>query len=246
MTPAMATPRPRLPEGVRIYAIGDVHGCAGLLADLLAQIDVDRRRNPPERSIEILLGDYVDRGPDSRGVIDLALAPPRSGERICLGGNHESALLGFLQDPTSLEDWLTFGAGPTLSAYGVTPPQWYEPELARATRDAFAAALPANHLAFLRGLADSFDASPYFFAHAGVRPGIAVERQRPTDLRWIREPFLSSAADFGRVVVHGHTPVPAPVVRQNRIGIDTGAFATGILTAVVLEGSGVRFLQTAP
>lgn len=236
-------PRPGLSDGLRIYAIGDVHGHADLLAELLEAIERDRRERPVERSIEITLGDYVDRGPHSRGVIDLLLAPPRQGERICLGGNHETALLDFLDEPDTLSDWLVFGARPTLDSYGVSvPPYYLDADDVAAVRDAFAAALPAEHLGFLRGLRDGFDAAPYFFAHAGVRPGRSIAEQRPRDLRWIREPFLSSDADLGRIVVHGHTPDEQPIVRRNRICVDTGAFATGVLTAVVLEGTGHRFL----
>lgn len=229
-----------LPPGRRIYAIGDVHGRADLLAELQQRI-VDDAASGPGETVIVMLGDYVDRGPDSRGVIEMLAAPPPAGmERICLLGNHEEQMLAFLSQPRQAAGWLKYGGRQTLESYGIDP----EEGDVGALSEALAAALPPRHLEFLRTLALYYRDGGYFFAHAGIRPGVPLQAQSPEDLVWIREPFLSHGGDHGAMIVHGHTRRQEVDWRGNRINVDTSAFATGVLTALVLEGDGRRLLQT--
>jgi serine/threonine protein phosphatase 1 len=238
---------PQLPDGLRIYAIGDIHGRFDLLQALYASIRSELAEGRPPQSVEIFLGDYVDRGPQSRDVLDWLIgSPPVTGRRICLLGNHEDMLLNVLADPGAMPNWLSNGASETLLSYDVNTPVSTAPVALANARAAFLRAFPEPHRAFVESLPRSVSCGSYFFAHAGVRPGRALEDQDPQDLVWIREPFLLSNADFGKVVVHGHTPVEFPELRPNRIGIDTGAVFSGRLTCLVLEGSEQRFRQTAP
>jgi serine/threonine protein phosphatase 1 len=232
-----------VPPDHRVYAIGDIHGRRDLLDALLDQIEKDCL-GTPQTIILVFLGDYVDRGPDSKGVIDRLLTLPARFEKKVLRGNHDQALLDFLADAAAYESWCDFGADETLISYGVRPPRNHSLSTFGDARDRFAAALPADHLHFLQTLPLSWEFGDYFFAHAGVRPGAPLNEQKEDDLLWIREEFLNSSEDFGKVVVHGHTPTDSPVKRTNRIGVDTGAYLTGRLTAVVLEGQSQRFLQT--
>jgi serine/threonine protein phosphatase 1 len=239
-----AKPRaPSLPDGTRLYAIGDIHGCAVLLDRLTARI-VDDSRTAAGPCALVYLGDYVDRGPDSKGVIDRLLAPPPGFSCSYLRGNHDQVVLDFLDDPSVFRTWRDFGARETLMSYGVVPPRFDDDEAYNEAAAALRAALPPQHLAFLSGLELSLTVGGYFFSHAGVRPGIPLASQSAQDLMWIREDFLGSRANFGAVVVHGHTPMERPQRTANRIGVDTGAYATGRLTAAVLEGAGCRFLHT--
>ncbi len=225
--------------------MGDIHGRADLLRIILSMIASDLERNPCASAVEVFLGDYVDRGPSSREVIATLLShPPVGDERHCLRGNHEQILLDFLAEPGVLLDWRRLGGFETLHSYGVTPRMSLQLDDAIQLRDAFIAALPAAHLSFLRSTRLSQSAGGYFFAHAGIRPGTALEAQSPDDLLWIREPFLNSERNHGKIIVHGHTPSQEPEVMPNRINIDTGAFLTGRLTCVVLEGQGMRFIDT--
>lgn len=237
-------PAASIPAGSRVYAIGDIHGRLDLLDQLWTQILADAAPGPPGVMV-VFLGDYVDRGPDSKGVIDFLLNARLNGlPPLCLRGNHDQAILDFLADGNFWRSWEDFGAPDTLESYGVTPPiRDDEGEFERARRD-FAAALPPQHLQFFAGLPDRHVIGDYAFVHAGLRPGVSLEKQDVRDLLWIRDEFLVSRVSFGKVVVHGHTPGALPVRRPNRIGVDTGAYATGRLTAVVLEGTGCRFLQT--
>lgn len=230
-----------LPEGVRVYAVGDIHGCAVELDRLTAAILHDSADWQGERHL-IYVGDYVDRGPDSKGVIDRLLDPPKGFEICYLRGNHDQVLLDFLSDPAVFRTWRDFGGRETLLSYGVVPPRFDELSALEETRERFRAVLPRAHLEFFEGLQFSAKIGGYFFTHAGIRPGIGLDSQAKEDLLWIRDEFLTSAADFGAIVVHGHTPSADPVRRPNRIGIDTGAYATGRLTAAVLEGAECRFL----
>ena len=235
--------------GDRLYAIGDIHGRSDLLDRLHTQIRADAAKAPPGRRLAVYLGDYVDRGPDSRGVIDRAMEPDLPGfDTITLLGNHDFMMREFLVDPMEWgPGWLSAvnGGGATLSNYGVEPPRRvYDPAAMAAARDALDRTLPPAHRAFLRGLLPYHEEGRYLFVHAGIRPGVALERQSLDDLIWIREEFLESRADHGRVVVHGHTILPAPALEPNRIGIDTGAWRTGILTAVALSAGEPRFLST--
>jgi len=229
-----------LPEDTCIYAVGDTHGEAALLDRLLARIRADAETRPARRRVLVYLGDYVDRGPDSRGVIErLVAGPPPGFEQVCLLGNHEEMLLGCLEgDPRSSLLWLTNGGDATCRSYGVDPEVPAE-ALARSLR----AALPAGHERLLRELSLRHSEGDYLFVHAGIRPGVPLERQRREDLVWIRRPFQESGADHGCVVVHGHSPVPAPEDLPNRIGVDTGAVYGNALTAAVLQGDRRAFLQ---
>lgn len=238
--------RAAIPEGVLLYAIGDIHGRADLLDALLGLIVEDAARFEAARRMLVFLGDYVDRGPDSAGVIGrLCGEAPGGFEAVCLKGNHEALMLDFLSRPEALELWLYNGGAETLASYGVS-----HGELLNRTdgparcRDALAEAMPDRHRAFLSALELSAILGGYFFVHAGVRPGVALERQSEHDMMWIRHEFLNSEEDFGKVVVHGHTPAAAPEARANRIGIDTGAWQSGVLTALRLYGETRAFLAT--
>jgi serine/threonine protein phosphatase 1 len=236
--PAPAT----LPPGIRVYAVGDVHGCLDKLAAIHTAIAEDLAARPIEQSWLIHLGDYVDRGSATAGVVAHLLEPePPAGIStvINLIGNHEDLMLAAIETATdaAVQLWMMNGGANSLHSWGI--PLGTEP----AT---WAARLPPAHLAFLRGLTLHHALGGYLFVHAGVRPGVPLARQSRHDQIWIREPFLSSAADFGSVVVHGHTPRVQPEIRRNRIGIDTGAVMGGVLTCAVLEADRVAFLQTEP
>jgi serine/threonine protein phosphatase 1 len=228
-----------VPPGSRVYAIGDVHGCLDRLIALHELIAEDLSQRPIADPVLVHLGDYVDRGPDSAGVVArLAEAPPPLSLPIVnLMGNHEHMMLSALatRDAEAIDLWLANGGTDSLVSWGVPhsaqPREW-------------PAYLPKHHLTFLRDLAACHAIGGYLFVHAGVRPGISLASQSRHDLMWIREPFLSSRESFGPVVVHGHTPRSEPVVRQNRIGIDTGAVMGGALTCVVLELDRLGFLAT--
>jgi serine/threonine protein phosphatase 1 len=233
----------RMEPGVRFYAVGDIHGCAAQLDNLHAKIAADADSFAGEKRI-VYLGDYVDRGPDSRGVIDRLLGNGPAGFGVhCIKGNHEAALLDFLADSQTYRAWRSYGAPETLMSYGVRPPLFDSPDAFEAARVALAGAIPRTHLDFLRTLALTYEAGDYLFVHAGIRPGLDIESQSEADLLWIREDFLGCSATHGKIVVHGHTPVSNPVRLSNRIAVDTGVYATGILTCAVLEGESCRFLQ---
>lgn len=236
-------PAPRAPEGARIYAIGDIHGCVDLLDSLHARIARDLERAPADHPLIVYLGDYVDRGPDSCGVLERLSAPPPAGvARTLLMGNHEAMLLRFLAEPETGAQWRRFGGMETLLSYRVDVPRALAQGGLAALRDAFAQRFPPHHLRLLQELEVSLALGDYFFCHAGVRPGVPLDHQRETDLLWARDMFLDCDADFGKVVVHGHTPAEQPERRRNRIGVDTGAYATHRLTCVALEGEEQRFL----
>ncbi|WP_018700077.1 metallophosphoesterase family protein [Amorphus coralli] len=235
---------PRTPEGTRIYAIGDVHGRADLLEAMLAEIDRDLVRHPCDDVVEIYVGDYVDRGPASKAVLDILQDDARhDGERICLKGNHEDMLLDFLEDPELLILWMQNGGQQTLASYGITPPAEVGQKSMAEIRSELRSAL-GRHFNFLSNLPLTHVEGDYLFVHAGIRPGVALKQQDPEDLMWIREPFLSFPGPLPHCVVHGHTPVDAPEVRPFRIDIDTGAAVTGTLTCLVLEDETRRFLST--
>ncbi len=237
---------PSAPPGERIYAIGDVHGRADLLRRLLNGIRKDMARADGALCRVIFLGDYVDRGPQSKETLDILSVLPDHFEHVhFLKGNHEEAMLNFLDDPFGQEAWLDFGGVETLESYGVAPPMPRQSaEALENTRSGLEMALPETHMAFLEGLNLTLTFGDYFFVHAGVRPGVALEDQVQDDLLWIREEFLSSDWAPGKIIIHGHTPREQPVIGRWRIGVDTGAYATGRLTCVVLEGTGRRFLST--
>ena len=233
----------RLPEGVRVYAVGDVHGRLDLLDAVFARIDEDLRGKPADRPVQVLVGDYIDRGPDSRGVVSRLLERRREHELVCLMGNHESFLLAFLRDPAVLRHWLPNGGSTTLESYGVQLRPLAGMRIqAGLVAEELRRKLPPEHEDFLSTLPYAFTCGDYLFVHAGIRPDVPLDRQSPDDLLWIRDEFLLSTAAFEKIVVHGHTPVPQPEIHPNRIAIDTGAFVTGRLTCLVLEGEDRRFL----
>lgn len=242
-------PRPAAtPSDRRLYAIGDIHGRLDLLTALHGAVLADHEGRPRDgRDIVIHLGDYVDRGPHSREVIDYLVSGPLPGlSMVHLLGNHDDAMLRFLEDAAAGPTWARYGGDSTLVSYGVRA----RSDMIGAGRfqdmhRQFVRAVPEAHVAFLRDLRLSFEAGDYFFAHAGVRPGVPLDRQEADDLLWIRDPFLTSDADHGKVVVHGHTPRAEAEIRPNRIGIDTGAFASGVLCCLVLDGEHRRLLSTA-
>jgi serine/threonine protein phosphatase 1 len=238
---------PSVGEDRVVYAVGDVHGRADLLMRLHAMIQEDAAAAPPVRRVLVYLGDYVDRGPASREVIDLLLdGPPRGFEAVHLLGNHEHALLSFLEDISVAPMWFTYGGLATMHSYGLQPMpgDMENPQRLRQLQRQLADALPPNHLAFLRGLALHHSEGDYLFVHAGLRPGKPLEEQKAWDLISIRDDFLRSRADHGQMVVHGHSIAEKPQVARNRIGIDTGAYATGRLTCLRLHDTSRRFLST--
>lgn len=237
----------KVPDGVRIFAIGDIHGRADLLDVMHAKIEADLRARRPHQAIVIYLGDYVDRGPDSYGVLErLSRGPPAGARAIFLKGNHEEMLQSFLGDPEVGNRWRLLGGLETLFSYAVDVNAALARGGMRAVAEDFARKIPPSHLAFLDRLALSTAFGDYFFCHAGVRPGTPLDRQVATDLLWIRDDFLASAASFGKIVVHGHSPVEKPEFRENRINVDTGAYATHRLSCLVLENSERRLLATEP
>lgn len=241
--PVSRLERARVPDGQRIYAIGDVHGHFDLLIGLLRRIKADTEQRGAAETHVVMLGDLVDRGPHSAEVVEY-LRAHRDGFATFhfVTGNHEEAMLASLSGAVSPEDggWLDFGGRETMLSYGA------DPELLEAPGPDFAQSMrrlvPRVHLDFMESFADSVRIGDYFFVHAGIRPGVAIERQDSRDLRWIRQPFLDDDSDHGVLVVHGHTITNEPDIRHNRIGIDTGAYATGVLTALALEG-GERWLM---
>lgn len=235
----------RVPPGRRVYAIGDIHGEDALLERLLRQIRADAKATSGCQPVAVFLGDYIDRGPMSFEVIDRLINQPLPGfETVFLKGNHEAMMLDFLAGPPD-PLWLFNGGAETLHSYGVEG-FWMFADAAslEAARRGLEAALPPSHLAFLNNLALSHVEGDYAFVHAGVRPGVPLAEQRAQDLLWIRAPFLNARGDLGHRIVHGHTIVAQPEQHANRIAVDTGAFATGRLSCVVLEGETVRFLST--
>lgn len=234
------------PHGTVVYAVGDIHGRPDLLVRLHELIADHALTVGQARKIIVYLGDFVDRGPGSREVIDLLIAAPLEGfEPVYLKGNHEDAMLRFLDDTSAGPSWFGFGGQATLASYGVDldamAPGPYGLQRIQAK---LRKCLPADHRRFLQRLELCHAEGGYFFVHAGVKPGVPLDDQRPEDLMWIRDAFLRSRADFGAVVVHGHSIRRQPEFRANRIGIDTGAVFTDILTCLVLAGEERDVLQT--
>lgn len=236
--------RPRVPDSVRIYAVGDVHGRLDLLDRLLSDINADLATRPIAQPIVVFLGDYIDRGPESAGVVERLITCHSAFKLVCLRGNHEALILQFLDDSALLTDWIRFGGISTMLSYGLGPRLniWMDKE-SKEVGEELCRAIPETHRIFLAGLSLSFTCGDYFFVHAGVRAGIPFEEQSEHDLLWIRDDFLLHEEFFDKIVVHGHTPVAEPQVLRNRINIDTGAYATGRLTCLVLESDHVQFLR---
>jgi serine/threonine protein phosphatase 1 len=235
-------PQGCVPEGTRIYAIGDIHGRLDLLDSVLGRIDTDMGEHPLSNTFRIFLGDYIDRGPDSKHVLDRLVNYCATHPTVFLKGNHEAFLGEFLKNPDVLRVWRHCGGINTLLSYGLAPRMETNAQDQRELASELDRILPSSHREFLCGLKHYFICGDFFFVHAGVRPGIQLTKQSEDDLLWIREDFLLSEDHFGKVIVHGHTPVPEPDIRPNRINIDTGAYATGRLTCLVLESDKIRFI----
>jgi len=226
--------------------IGDVHGRLDLLDRLLDTIHRELDNRPSRKTLMVFVGDLIDRGPSSAQVVERLRTYRRAGVRpLFLLGNHEEVLLRILAgDPLPIASWLKFGGAQCLASYGVDPATLVrnnDAEVIAAVREA----IPASHVDFLNGFADTCRFGDYLFVHAGIRPGVELDLQAQSDLRWIREPFLLDDSDHGFVVVHGHTITRGVDERINRIGIDTGAYRSGLLTALAIEGERRWFLDTA-
>ena len=243
-TEVAADPRtsyPTLPQGRVVYAVGDIHGRSDLLDRVHRAIDA-RAATAQEQVTEVYLGDYVDRGSDSRGVVERLIARARDHDLVCLRGNHEEMFETFLHGELLVDQWKAAGGVETLMSYGIDPraladapdPVWVEAALRL---------VPAAHHRFLTDLPNCHGIDGYFFTHAGVRPGVALADQVADDLLWIRDAFLGARADFGAIVVHGHTPSMEPEFRHNRINIDTGAYLTGCLTCLRIDSTGAALLE---
>ncbi len=237
-------PQPAVPPGERVYAIGDVHGCAAQFAALIDAIDADDARHGEARTTMILLGDLSDRGPDSAGAVRLARSWGERREVRLIAGNHEEMFLDSFDDTKTLRHFIKYGGRETILSYGVDP-AIYNSATIEQTRALMTAAVPAADRAYLGVAEDSIRIGDYLFVHAGVDPAIALDAQSPADLRWIREPFLAHGGDLGAVVVHGHTISAEVETRAHRIGLDTGAYASGRLTALGLEGSARWLIEAA-
>jgi serine/threonine protein phosphatase 1 len=245
-TPAPAPRIAAVPDGERVYAIGDIHGRADLFDALLDRIAADNAGRTAARTTLILLGDFVDRGPDSRGVVERAMAlHAEYGDRVrWLIGNHEEVFLKALNgDPKMVRYFVRIGGEPTILSYGIDPDA-YRTMAFDELATVLPTLVPPAHVRFLDAGEDRIVIGDYLFVHAGIRPGIAVQGQQVGDLRWIRDDFLAYAGDHGHVVVHGHTISDTPEDMGNRIGIDTGAYASGQLTALGLEGTDRWYLST--
>lgn len=253
--PAAGAERPRgsTPAGTAIYVIGDIHGRYDLLERIQQGISADAAMRRAPRTLIVYLGDYLSRGKESHRVVARVAAwrPAAGGavEVVALKGNHEDLALRFLQgDLGAGRDWFDHGGLDALAAYGIDagPEEWRGDEGIQMLRRRFANAFPARDLEFLSSLRSSHREGDYYFAHAGVRPGVPLEAQAAGDLMWIRTRFLNSDVDHGAIVVHGHSISAVPDMRRNRIGIDTGAYDSGVLTCLVLDGVEQALLQTRP
>ncbi len=243
--PLAAGRPPAGPAGLRIYAVGDIHGRLDLIVEMADMIDADAAAHPDRRPVEILVGDLIDRGTGSAGVVDFVIARKAERDLTVLRGNHEQYMLDALAGETTIARWMQFGGEAALASYGIAArgrSGALRPvgEIAADVRSR----LPEAHLALFGGVADWARHGDYLFVHAGIRPSVPLEAQSPIDLVMIREGFLDDGTDHGFVVVHGHTPVARPEVRSNRIGIDTKAYESGRLTCLVIDGSERRFMQT--
>lgn len=237
----------KIPKGERVYAIGDVHGCLLQLTQLLKAIKRDLKSSPVEKYHIVFLGDYVDRGPDSKGVIDRLIKLQRKHANVhLLKGNHEEKLLDFLDHPEKLaRGFFTYGGVETALSYGVKSGHLdVAMPNARKIRSRLLDRIPENHMKFFQNLAVSVSIGDFFFCHAGIRPGVKLKKQRDHDLMWIRQEFIASSKLHEKIVVHGHTPRMKPVVRPNRINVDTKCYASGVLSCLVLEKCKRRFIQT--
>jgi serine/threonine protein phosphatase 1 len=237
--------RPSVPAGLRIYAVGDIHGRLDLLDKLLARINADIAHRPTARPVWVFLGDYIDRGSSSRETIDRLIAHGEANETIFLKGNHEVIAMKCLSDRSMFDQWLRLGGEETLGSYGVRAETLLNGKRLVELQTAFHNALPQRHLRFFQDLQNTYVCGDFFFVHAGAKPDVELSEQKESDLLWIRGEFLSSNYDFGKIIVHGHTPSREIEVRPNRINIDTGAFATHRLTCLVLEAESLSVIDSS-
>jgi serine/threonine protein phosphatase 1 len=228
---------------MRVYCVGDIHGRDDLLRQMAERVEADIEAASFDQSVTVFLGDYVDRGLGSMYVVERLVRGEWPTSIIALAGNHEDLLMAFLKDAEVFEAWRSLGGLETLHSYGVSFGSTMAKRDFGAVRAAFAARFPERHRHFLERLKISTEIGDYFFCHAGVRPGVPLDRQARNDLLTIRDVFLLSNAEHGKLVVHGHTPAVHPEILPNRIGIDTAAYATGRLTCLVLEKDQRHFLQ---
>ena len=232
------------PPGKRCYAIGDVHGRLDLLEGLFDIIRDHNKSRPKRQTTIVMLGDLIDRGPDSRGVIEFLRRPPEVGANlVCLKGNHEEMLLqGLSGNPDTLRKWVALGGDQCVKSYGIEPGSLLG-QPADQVESILAAHIPLDHIEFLESFSDSARFGDFLLVHAGIRPGLPLNEQSPRDLRWIRKEFLTSDAQHEFLVVHGHSVTVDIEQRENRIGIDTGAYRSGLLTAVCIEDDQTEFVQ---
>ena len=233
-----------VPDGTRYYAIGDIHGRLDLFEALIEAVESDDRASAPARTIIVLLGDLVDRGPDSAGVVERAMRWAAERQVFLLAGNHEEMFLESFENTGVLRHFLRHGGRQTVLSYGI-PRATYDATSLEELQVLMRDTVPLSHREFLASARDHLEAGDYLFVHAGIAPEVPLEEQQRHHLRWIREPFLDYTAPHAHMVVHGHTITDAIDVRRNRVGIDTGAYRSGRLTALVLEGTSRRILQTA-
>lgn len=236
----------RLPPGSRVYAVGDIHGRADLLKNMHRLIEKDAACDPVQENVLVYLGDYIDRGLYIREVLDMLCFDGLPGfRRVFLKGNHEEMMLDFLENPELLETWVQLGGQATLMSYGVkVSSSDFSRDMAETAKKSLIDALPSEHLSFLKRLKVCFELGNYLFVHAGIKPGKSLSEQVPEDLLWIREDFLSCDEYFEARIVHGHSIVSRPEILPNRINVDTGAYASGKLSCVVLEENRARMLIT--
>jgi len=234
---------PPAPDGLTIFAVGDIHGRSDLLSALHQRIDEQSADIPLQQTLEVYLGDYVDRGSDSAGVIDMLVERSETRNVVFIRGNHEELLCDFLEDRITIDIWKALGGIETLRSYGVSLKDLSNESASRAALGRFRTLLPASHNMFFRSLRPCFQIGDYLFVHAGVKPGVALEQQSEKTMMWIRDEFLSYKGQFGYIIVHGHTPVAEPDLRPNRINIDTGAYATNKLTCLRIDETGPSVLE---
>lgn len=241
-TPAPTAPPPSVPEGERWYVIGDVHGRCDLLDALISAVEQDDAEAGPAQSTVVFLGDLVDRGPESAGVVAVTRAWQRRRNVRCLAGNHEEMFLKSFTDLEVLRHFLRHGGKETILSYGLDRDR-YNALTLEELQEEMARVIPEEDRAFLQSAEEWIEAGDYLFVHAGIDPARPLEEQQRSDLLWIRERFLRHTDPFSHVVVHGHTIFDEVEITGHRIGIDTGAYRSGRLTALVLEGSGQRTIQ---
>jgi serine/threonine protein phosphatase 1 len=230
-----------VPAGERVYAVGDIHGRSDLFIALIEAVEVDNRECGPADTTVILLGDLVDRGPDSVNVLALAREWRKFRNVRILAGNHEEMFLRSFEDEEILRHFLRHGGRETLLSYGMDARAYSRADIDEV-QEMMRALVPQKDIDFIAGFENLMTIGDYIFVHAGIEPGLPLAEQHVSKLRWIREPFLSHREPYDGVIVHGHTITDEPQDHGNRIGIDTGAYASGRLTTLVLEGNGRRYI----